>query len=200
MTRRVIFDILDRAQMFNQLMVNPQQVIDETSRTINRTKRRLAVDGVKYHKTGQSYDMMLFENYELETYLYDAIMKSGAVAVADADKTIYDYVAVDSEIEYNFMKSLEENADVKFYVKLPSWFKIDTPVGKYNPDWAVAFGGDKVVYFVAETKGSDDLRDNHLSDSEQGKITSACRHFNEIGAPYLAPVSSLESIITKLEN
>ena len=200
MTRRVIFDILDRAQMFDQLMVNPQQVIDETSRTINRAKRRLAVDGVKYHKTGQSYDMMLFENYELETYLYDIIMKSGAVAVADVDKTIYDYVAVDSEIEYNFMKSLEENADVKFYVKLPSWFKIDTPVGQYNPDWAVAFGGDKVVYFVAETKGSDDLRDNHLSDSEQGKITSARRHFDEIGAPYLAPVNSLESVITKLEN
>ena len=200
MTRRVIFDILDRSQMFDQLMVNPQQVIDETSRTINRAKRRLAVDGVKYHKTGQSYDMMLFENYELETYLYDTIMKSGAVAVTDVDKTIYDYVAVDSEIEYNFMKSLEENADVKFYVKLPSWFKIDTPVGQYNPDWAVAFGGDKVVYFVAETKGSDDLRDNHLSDSEQGKIASARQHFNEIGAPYLAPVSSLESVITKLEN
>ena len=57
-----------------------------------------------------------------------------------------------------------------------------------------------MVYFVAETKGSDDLRDNHLSDGEQGKITSARRHFDEIGASYLAPVSSLESVITKLEN
>lgn len=196
MTRRVIFDVLDQAGMFEQIAINPQQVIDETARAINRVKRRLAVDGVKYHRTGEHYDMTLFENSELQTYLYDAAMKSGAIAVGDQAKTIYDYVAVDSEVEREFMQSLEDNTDVKFYIKLPSWFKIDTPVGKYNPDWAVAFDGDERIYFVAETKGSDDIHDNHLSTNERGKITAVRRHFAEINVPYAAPVRSLRQALT----
>ena len=124
--------------------------------------------------------MTLFENNELQTYLYDAVMKSGAIAVGDQTKNHHnDYVAVDSEVEREFMQSLEDNVDVKFYIKLPSWFKIDTPVGKYNPDWAVAFDGDERIYFVAETKGSDDINDNHLSANERSKITAARQHFAE---------------------
>ena len=200
MTRRVIFEVLDQAGMFEQVVINPQQVIDETARAINRVKRRLAVDGVKYHRTGEYYDMTLFENDELQTYLYDAAMKSGAIAVGDQAKTIYDYVAVDSGVEREFMQSLEDNADVKFYIKLPSWFKIDTPVGKYNPDWAVAFDGDRRIYFVAETKGSDDINDNHLSANERSKITAARQHFAEIGVPYVAPVRVWKDAVTRLRN
>ena len=196
MTRRVIFDVLDRAGMFEQMAINPQQVIDETAQAIDRVKQRLAVDGVKYHRTGEYYDMTLFENSELQTYLYDAAIKSGAIAVTDQTKTVYDYVTVDSEVEREFMRSLEDNADVKFYIKLPGWFKIDTPVGKYNPDWAVAFGGDRRIYFVAETKGSDDINDNHLSANERSKITAARQHFAEIDVPYLAPVRSLRQALT----
>ena len=196
MTRRVIFDVLDRAGMFEQIFINPQQVIDEAARAINRVKQRLAVDGVKYHRTGEHYDMTLFENSELQTYLYDAAMKSGAIAVTDQTKTVYDYVAVDSEVEREFMQSLEDNADVKFYIKLPSWFKIDTPVGKYNPDWAVAFDGDRWIYFVAETKGSDDINNNHLSANERSKIIAARQHFAEINVPYAAPVRSLRQALT----
>ena len=198
MTRRVIFEVLDQAGMFEQVAINPQQVIDETARAINRVKQRLAVDGVKYYRTGEYYDMTLFENSELQAYLYDAAMKSGAIAVTDQTKTIYDYVTVDSEIEREFMRSLEDNADVKFYIKLPSWFKIDTPVGKYNPDWAVAFDGDERIYFVAETKGSDDIHDNHLSANERSKITAARQHFTEIDVPYAAPVDGLRSALRKL--
>ena len=196
MTRQVIFDVLDQAGMFEQMAINPQQVIDETAQAINRVKRRLAVDGVKYHRTGEHYDMTLFENSELQTYLYDAAMKSGAIAVTDQAKTVYDYVAVDSEVEREFMRSLEDNADVKFYIKLPGWFKIDTPVGKYNPDWAVAFDGDRRIYFVAETKGSDDINDNHLSANERSKITAARQHFAEIDVPYVVPVRSLRQALT----
>ena len=196
MTRRVIFDVLDQARMFEQVAINPQQVIDETVRAINRVKQRLAVDGIKYHRTGEYYDMTLFENSELHAYLYDVAMKSGAVAVTDQAKTIYDYVTVDSEVEREFMQSLEDSADVKFYIKLPSWFKIDTPVGKYNPDWAVAFDGDRRIYFVAETKGSEDINDNHLSTNERSKITAARQHFAEINVPYAAPVRSLRQALT----
>lgn len=200
MTRRVIFEVLDQAGMFEQISINPQQVIDEAVRAINRVKQRLAVDGVKYHRTGEYYGMTLFENSELQAYLYDAVIKSGAVAVTDQAKTIYDYVAVDSEVEREFMQSLEDNADVKFYVKLPSWFKIDTPVGKYNPDWAVAFDGDERIYFVAETKGSDDIHDNHLSSNERGKIIAARQHFAEIDVPYVAPVRDWKNTVTRLRN
>ena len=200
MTRRVIFEVLDQAGMFEQMAINPQQVIDETAQAINRVKRRLAVDGVKYHRTGEHYDMTLFENSELQTYLYDAAMKSGAIAVTDQAKTVYDYVAVDSEVEREFMRSLEDNADVKFYIKLPSWFKIDTPVGKYNPDWAVAFDGDERIYFVAETKGSDDIHDNHLSNNERSKIIAVRQHFAEIDVPYVAPVRDWKNTVTRLRN
>lgn len=200
MTRRVIFDVLDQAGMFEQVAINPQQVIDKTAQAINRVKQRLAVDGVKYHRTGEYYDMTLFENGELQAYLYDAAMKSGAIAVTDQAKTIYDYVAVDSEVEREFMRSLEDNADVKFYIKLPGWFKIDTPVGKYNPDWAVAFDGDRRIYFVAETKSSDDIHDNHLSTNERGKITAARQHFAEIDVPYVAPVRDWKNTVTRLRN
>lgn len=200
MTRHLIFDVLDKAQMFHAIPVNPQQVIDEAVRAINRAKQRLAVDGIKYYKTGECYDMALFENDELQTYLYDAAMKSGAIAVTDQVKTVYDYVTVDSEVEHKFMQSLEDNTNVKFYIKLPSWFKIDTPVGKYNPDWAVAFDGDKQIYFVAETKGSDDINDNHLSANERSKIVAARQHFAEMDIPYVAPVNSLQSVIRKLSD
>ncbi len=200
MTRRVIFEVLDQAGMFEQISINPQQVIDEAVRAINRVKQRLAVDGVKYHRTGEYYGMTLFENSELQAYLYDAVIKSGAVAVTDQAKTIYDYVAVDSEVEREFMQSLEDNADVKFYIKLPGWFKIDTPVGKYNPDWAVAFDGDRRIYFVAETKGSDDINDNHLSANERGKITAAQAHFATLGVRYVAPVRDWKNTVTRLRN
>lgn len=198
MTRKLVFDVLDAAHMFEHVPINPQQVIDEVSWAINRVKQRLAVDGVKYEKTSESYDMTLFENRELETYLYDTAMKSGAITVENQEKTIYDYVAVDSEIEHNFMKSLEDNDDVKFYIKLPNWFKIDTPVGAYNPDWAVVFDGDKRVYFVAETKGTNDINDESLRGVERDKILAGQEHFRAIDVPYVAPVRGLDVTIRRI--
>ncbi len=194
MTRKIAFNILDGADMFRYAIINPQQVIDEVSWAINRVKQRLAVDGVKYEKTGESYDMELFENRELEAYLYDAAVNSGAIEVGNLNKTVYDYVAIDSEVEYNFMKSLEDSEDVKFYIKLPNWFKIDTPVGAYNPDWAVVFEGDRRVYFVAETKDTNDLNDSSLRGPERAKILSGREHFKTINVDYFGPIRSLHDI------
>lgn len=98
------------------------------------------------------------------------------------------------------MKDLESHEDIKFYIKLPSGFKIDTPLGKYNPVWAVVFDGDEKVYFVAETKGSNDLYDEHLGESERGKILSGRKHFDEISVKYIAPVSSFNNVITILNS
>jgi len=198
LTRRIIFDILDQSNMFEHVPTNPQQVIDEVIHAINRTKHELAVDGIKYEKTGELYDMKLFENKELKSYLYDAAAKRGAVKVAVDNKTAYDYVEVDSEVERNFMESLEQNESVMFYVKLPGWFKIETPLGNYNPDWAVVFDDDERIYFVAETKSSDDINDNHISENERGKIKAARQHFKALGVSYAAPVQTLAEAIGRV--
>ena len=199
LTRAAIFAVLDKADAFGKLARNPQQMIDEAARAINRAKQEVMVDGISYQKTGESYDMCLFENHELEAYLYDAAMKSGAIAVDNPDKTIYDYVTVDSEVEYKFMKALEQAGNIRFYVKLPGWFTIPTPLGSYNPDWAVVFDGDERVYFVAETKGLNDINDTHLSASERGKILAARQHFVEVEVEYVAPVRDLQSALKKCD-
>ena len=198
LTRAVIFAVLDKADVFGKLARNPQQMIDEAARAIHRAQQEAMVDGISYQKTGESYDMRLFENRELEAYLYDAAMKSGAIAVEKPNKTIYDYVAVDSEVEYKFMKALEQADNIRFYVKLPGWFTIPTPLGSYNPDWAVVFDGDERVYFVAETKGLNDINDTHLSASERGKILAARQHFAEVEVEYVAPVQDLPSALNKV--
>lgn len=199
LTRQVIFKVLDVSNMIGKIPVNPQQVIDEVSIAINRAKNALAVDGIKYEKTGGEYDMRLFENKELETYLYDSALKSGAIKVVDENKTVYDYVAVDSEVEYNFMYSLEGDDNVKFYVKLPNWFTIDTPLGKYNPDWAVVLEHDEKIYFVAETKGTKDINDESLRGGERGRILSGKAHFGVLGVPYVGPVNNFASALRKLD-
>jgi type III restriction enzyme len=200
MTRQLIFSVLDRSGMFESVMTNPQQVIDEVSWAINRVKRQLAIDGIKYERTGDSYDMALFENKELESYLYTAMSKTGAIEVEITEKTIHDYVVVDSEVEYDFMKTLEQTASIKFYMKLPSWFKIDTPVGKYNPDWAVVFEDDRRVYFAAETKGTNNIHDELLRSDERDRILAGREHFRSIDIPYTAPVDSLSAALRKLSS
>ena len=154
------------------------------------------VDGIKYEKiNGSVYEMQLFQDEELEAYLYDVVSHSGAVPIDNKDKTIYDHVLVDSNVEYNFAKDLENREDIKFYFKLPSWFKIDTPLGGYNPDWAVIFEGDKKIYFVAETKGTNDPLDDSLSEAEKFKIKCGEKHFNVFGGvEYRAPVKEVQDL------
>lgn len=196
--KKVVFEILNEAGLVRDVLVNPQQLIDEVSVAINRAKQKLAVDGIKYEKTGEFYDMQQFENDELQAYLYGEASKSGAVKVEREEKTVYDYVQVDSEIERNFMQSLESSDNVNFYVKLPNWFKIETPLGSYNPDWAVAFENEEKVYFVAETKDSNNLYDNSISDDERGKILAGRKHFEEIDLKYFAPVKNYQSVIEEI--
>ena len=94
------------------------------------------------------------------------------------------------------LRALEANESIRFYVKLPNWFKIDTPLGKYNPDWAVVFDSDERVYFVAETKGTTNIDD--LRPYEQGKIRAGRKHFSELEVTYIAPTSSLSDTINQL--
>lgn len=159
-------------------MINPQLFLDLASQAIKRTLYDLMIDGIKYQKIGTSeYEMALFEEQELEVYLNDFSFK-----VSDPSKTIYeDFIPLDSGVESQFAKDCETSGQVKFYFKLPNWFKIPTPIGSYNPDWAIVFEDDQKIYFVAETKdtGTPQVDLSKLSGDEQLKIKCGKAHFNE---------------------
>jgi type III restriction enzyme len=97
------------------------------------------------------------------------------------EKSIYSHAIHDSDVEKSFAERMNNNEDVKLFVKLPDWFKIDTPLGNYNPDWAILYNknGIEKLYFVIETKGSSDLSQLRLSES--GKISCARKHFECLG-------------------
>mgnify|MGYP000941694373 CR=1 FL=1 len=186
LTRDTILKILKQSGRIPDILKNPQQFLDLASNAIITIMKKMMVDGIKYEKiAGQCWEMTLFENDELECYL------DGLYKVNKQFKTLYDYVQVDSKVEREFAKDLEDRDDVKFYFKLPFWFKIDTPLGTYNPDWAIVFEGDKKVYFVAETKSEDE----ELRESEQMKIKCGRRHFEQFrGLGFAAPVSKVSDI------
>lgn len=105
-------------------------------------------------------------------------------------KSTYDFVEYDSEIERTFAKRLNERGDIRLFVKLPRWFEVDTPVGKYNPDWAIVKHDSTTVYLVRETKGSRDFR--KLRTTEADKVRCGEKHFDELGVPFDIVVSADE--------
>jgi type III restriction enzyme len=178
LTRSTIHEILSQSKRIEDILINPQLFLDMASQAIKQTLYGLMIDGIKYQKIGNSeYEMALFEAQELEVYLNDYAFK-----VSDQTKTIYEeFIPLDSGVESQFAKDCETSDQIKFYFKLPSWFKIQTPIGTYNPDWAVVFEDDKKVYFVAETKdtGTAQIDLTKLNEDEQLKIKCGKAHFKE---------------------
>lgn len=175
LTRRTIVSILTGSGRLDDFKRNPQQFIELTAETINRCKRLALVDGIKYQKLGDQhiYAQELFEKEELTGYLKNMLL--------DTQKSIYEHVVYDSTTERHFADGLEKNDAIKLYAKLPGWFKVPTPLGTYNPDWAVLVeeDGTQHLYFVVETKSSlftDDLRDKESAKIECGKA-----HFTALG-------------------
>ena len=178
LTRSTILDILIKSDRINDILINPQLFLDLSVQAIKRTLYSVMIDGIKYQKIGGSaYEMALFEAQELEIYL-----NSFTYNVTKTDKTIYEeFIPLDSGVESQFAKDCESSDQIKFYFKLPNWFKIPTPIGNYNPDWAIVFEDDKKIYFVAETKdtGTPIVDLSKLSADEQMKIKCGKAHFNE---------------------
>jgi type III restriction enzyme len=174
LTRKTIAHILTESTRLNDFRRNPQQFIERASDAINRCKRLALVDGIKYQRLGDEhyYAQALFESEELSGYLQNL--------VRDTQKSVYEHVVYDSAIERDFAESLEKNEAVRVYAKLPGWFKVPTPLGTYNPDWAVlvTLDGQERLYFVVETKGS--LFDDELRDREGGKIKCGKAHFQAL--------------------
>jgi type III restriction enzyme len=137
--------------------------------------------------------MTLFEAQELDVYLNDFSFK-----VTEPSKTIYEeFVPLDSKIESKFANDCETSDQIKFYFKLPNWFKIPTPIGNYNPDWALVFEDDKKIYFIAETKdtGTPYVDLAKLSGDEKMKIKCGKAHFNEFSGLNFKVVNKVGQLI-----
>lgn len=182
LTRKTIYNILNKSTRLNDFIINPQKFIDQVSKIIKDELNTLIVNGIKYDKIdNDKYDMKLFDNGEITSYL-DSLLSS--------KKSVYDMVEYDSEVEKRFAMDLERKESVKLFVKLPSWFTIDTPIGKYNPDWAIVKHDDNTLYFVRETKGTIDF--NKLRNSEAYKIQCGRKHFEELGVDFKVVVDANE--------
>ena len=190
LTRKTIVKILLSCKRLDDFKNNPQKFIEEVSRIILRQMKLVLRDGVKYHKLDNDYYAVeLFKNEELQAYLNDNAIKSS--------KSPFEYVIYDSDVEESFAKRFESDESVKVYVKLPSWFQIETPIGNYNPDWAAVINkdGEEKLYFVIETKGTD--IEEFLRTPEIAKIEFARKHFKALDTDveFEGPVSDVNEFL-----
>ena len=173
LTRRSLQRILCGSGRLGDFKRNPQQFIERAAQAISRCKRQALVNGIKYQRLGDEhyYAQELFKNKELTGYLRNML---------DAKKSVYKKVVYESGIEASFADQLEKNTAVKVYAKLPGWFTVPTPLGSYNPDWAILIDSNEGerLYFVVETKGS--LFAGDLRHTEIAKITCGKAHFKAL--------------------
>ncbi len=167
LTRRSICRILIASGRLTDFRRNPQQFIELAAQSIERCKQQALVDGIRYRRIGDNsyFAQELFEKEELTGYLKN---------MKDTEKSVYEQVIFESDTESRFADELEKNIAVKVYAKLPNWFTVSTPLGGYNPDWAVLIDSDtgERLYFVVETKAStllDDLRPRETAKTECGR-------------------------------
>ena len=175
LTRSTLVEILMRSGRVAQALRNPQEFMEQAAGSIQHAKRELMVEGIKYERiAGQRYEMQLFQNEEIESYLSRLI---------EVQKSIHEAIEWDSEVERKFAQEMEADEDIRLFVKLPRWFKVETPLGGYNPDWAIVRESDGRVYLVAETKGTTDIKT--LASKEALRIKCGKRHFEDcLQVPY----------------
>jgi type III restriction enzyme len=180
-TRRTLWEIISRVDNRQQFVDNP---VDWATAAVSIIKQKLSdqlSDGIAYYKTDDTYSMTQFEPF----------IESWEQYIVPVEHSAYDGVIVDSDVERRFVQELERRRDVVFYLKLPDWFKVPTPIGNYNPDWAIAMrdpdapaGTEPLLFLIAETKGSDNLA-LLRSQKELFKIGFAERHFiDALGIAY----------------
>lgn len=177
LTRKTVADILTQISpdKFDMYKKNPEDFILKVAKLINEQKGTQIVKHIEYNILEDKYDTDLFTDTNERAKKSDKRLLE-----CRSGRGIYNYVKVDSDVEASFQKKLDSSKDIKVYVKLPRAFKISTPVGSYNPDWALAFreGSVKHIYFVAETKGSMSTMD--LKSNELAKIECARAHFRKL--------------------
>lgn len=189
-TRSTIIDILLKADKWELFKLNPYQFIEKTIKIFNSVKRELIVDGIKYEKIDDNYKQSQFEINKDEDALVGYLEKNVISTRDDNPKSLYTHVLYDSIVEKDFAYRLEKDEEVKLYMKLPAWFTVDTPLGKYNPDWAILMEQDdtKKLYFIVETKGS--IEDEDLKQREKDKIRCAKKHFKALESDVVYEVAT----------
>lgn len=180
LTRDTLYEILRRSNRLEKFSTNPQAFMTEVAKRINDTIRNMVVKGIKYEKIeDEVYEMKLFEEKD-EKYL--GAYLNQLYEVQNPCKTTHNYVHYDSIVEKDFAEKFDSVDRVRFFVKLPSWFKVPTPIGDYNPDWAFVLGEDDEVYLVRETKSTKDEDKRRIQ--ENNKIKYGEQHFKTIGVNF----------------
>lgn len=194
LTRKAVIKILTgiKPTVFKQFRENPEEFIIQSAKLINNEKATAIIQHIAYNVLDDKYDTDLFTDATIKGKLDVNAMK--------VDKHLFDHIVYDSTNEKKFAKELDVATDVAVYVKLPDGFYISTPVGRYNPDWAIAFknGAVKHIYFVAETKGSMDTLE--LRGIEDAKIHCAREHFKVISSEKVMydVVDSYQTLLDKV--
>ncbi|EME36674.1 Type III restriction-modification system restriction subunit [Kocuria palustris PEL] len=181
LTRKTIVDVLVGSGRLGEFIANPNDFIAMAKRLMQTELAKLVVDGVQYEKiAGSVYELreLRKDGEEEKERFLDQMYE-----LENADKSTFDYVVYDSDPERQFAELLDGREDIKFFMKLPDKFKIDTPVGPYNPDWAIVKheDGEERVYMIRETKSTED--EIKRRPTENAKIKSAKQHFEAIGVP-----------------
>ncbi|NTG09382.1 DEAD/DEAH box helicase family protein [Rhizobium rhizogenes] len=175
LTRQTIAEILSKIQpgVFVQFKQNPEHFISEASRLIIEQKATMVIERLTYDAVS--------ERYETNIFTASQTVQDFSRASDKLKKHVYDYALLDSDIERKFVEQLDTSNEIVVYAKLPKGFAIPTPVGDYNPDWAISFeeGSVRHIYFIAETKGT--LSSLKMREFESTKIECARRFFEEIG-------------------
>lgn len=181
-------------QTFSQFRINPEEFILKAARLINDEKATQIIEHITYNRLDAAYDQDVFTRATLRGKL--------DVNAMEANRSLYSHVIYDSDNERRFAQELDVSDQVAVYVKLPGSFYISTPVGKYNPDWAIAFneGSVKHIYFVAETKGNLDTME--LRGVENAKIECAKKHFAAIsnGSVVYSVVDNYSTLMQLVSN
>lgn len=178
LTRSTIQRILLKSGRLGDVLINPQGFMDRVVALIDEKLSELMIDGIKYEKiSDKEYELRLFEGYEFHPNEY-----TFEIDKEKERKTINTkLLPLDSKVEYQFAQDCENIENVEFYFKLPSWFKIKTPIGNYNPDWALVIKKDPgKVYFVAETKADS----QELRPSEKNKIKCGKAHYRTLNVKF----------------
>jgi type III restriction enzyme len=189
LTRHTLAEILKRSGRLGEFKVNPQAFMAAVAKEISCALHDLMPEGLKYEKVAGQY----WEMSRIEQDAEDGIVRylSNLYEVQNREKSLFDAVEYQSEIEKQFARDLDSNENVKLFVKLPSWFKIDTPIGPYNPDWAFVTERDERLYFVRETKSTLDSQERRTKENQ--KIECGRRHFEVIGVDF-GVVTSLAEV------
>jgi type III restriction enzyme len=174
LTRPTLAEILQKSQRLGEVTRNPQQFLEHAVSAIQKSLHDLMVQGIEYERIADAeWEMRRLESDELESYVSRLL---------EVEHSLYDVIEFESKVEYEFAKALDGRNDVKLFFKLPDWFKVETPLGTYNPDWAIVReepDGQNKVYLVRETKGTTDWL--KIPELQRKKIQCGKAHFKAVG-------------------